>query len=124
MRKMKAKHNEKDRIVCVSLPGKQKFYYQPVGTKEHLWLFDTDFSGSVFAFFRKNGRSLDGCGFSLTCKELYKLGYGRNPKINKILDRIPAQADYVLREYVNDIETPYIDAVQYYRETDDCDRAA
>ena len=34
MKKMKAKHNEKDRIVCVSLPGKQSFYYQPVGTKE------------------------------------------------------------------------------------------
>ena len=47
MKKMKAKHNEKDRIVCVSLPGKQSFYYQPVGTKERLWLFDTDFSGSV-----------------------------------------------------------------------------
>ena len=54
MKKMKAKHHEKDRIVCVSLPGKQSFYYQPVGTKERLWLFDTDFSGSVFVFFRQN----------------------------------------------------------------------
>ena len=124
MRKMKEKHNEKDRIVCVALPGKQSFYYQPVGTKERLWLFDTDFSGSVFAFFRKNGRCLDGRGFSLTCRELYKLGCGRNPKINKVLDRIPAQADYVLREYVNDIQPSCIKAVRRFRENDDYDRAA
>ena len=124
MRKMKEKHNQKDRIVCVSLPGKQSFYYQPVGTKECLWLFDTDFSGSVFAFFRQKGRCLEGRGFSLTCKELFEIGYGRNKKINKILDRIPAQADYVLREYVNDIEPPCIDAVRYCWETGDYDRAA
>jgi len=124
MKKMKAKHHEKDRIVCVSLPGKQSFYYQPVGTKERLWLFDTDFSGSVFVFFRQNGRCLEGRGFSLTCKELYKIGYGRNKKINKILGRIPAQADYMLREYVNAIQSPRMDADRYWRETADYDRAA
>lgn len=124
MKKMKAKHHEKDRIVCVSLPGKQSFYYQPVGTKERLWLFDTDFSGSVFVFFRQNGRCLEGCGFSLICKELYKIGYGRNKKINKILGSIPAQADYVLREYANVIQSPRMDADRYWRETADYDRAA
>ena len=125
MKKMKEKHNEKDRIVCVSLPRKQSFYYQPVGTKERLWLFDTDVSEVVFAFFRQNGRCLEGRGFSLTCKELYKIGYGRSKKINKILDRIPVQADYVLREYVNAIiQSPRIDAARYCRETDDYDRAA
>ena len=125
MKMMKEKNNEKDRIVCVSLPRKQSFYYQPVGTKERLWLFDTDFSEVVFAFFRQNGRCLEGRGFSLTCKELYKIGYGRSKKINKILDRIPVQADYVLREYVNAIiQSPRIDAARYCRETDDYDRAA
>lgn len=51
------KHDNKDRIICVSESDKHKFYYQPVGTRARLWLFDTkNFSGSVFAFFRKYGR--------------------------------------------------------------------
>ena len=49
MKKIKVKHDNKDRIICVSETGKHKFYYQGAGTKERLWLFDTkDFSGSVF----------------------------------------------------------------------------
>lgn len=61
------KHDNKDRIICVSESDKHKFYYQPVGTRARLWLFDTkNFSGSVFAFFRKYGRCLDGIGFSMT----------------------------------------------------------
>ncbi len=31
-------------------------------------------------------------------REIYEVGNGHNVKINKILDRIPAQAEYVLRE--------------------------
>lgn len=60
MKKINTNHdNNKDRIICVSELGKHKFYYQPVGTRARFWLFDTkDFSGSVFAFFRKYGRSL------------------------------------------------------------------
>lgn len=99
MRKISVKHDNKDRIICVSESDKHKFYYQPVGTRARLWLFDTkNFSGSVFAFFRKYGRCLDGVGFSMTVREIYEVGNGHNVKINKILNRIPAQTEYVLRE--------------------------
>lgn len=100
MKKINMKHDNKDRIICVSESDKHKFYYQPVDTRVRLWLFDTNnFSGSVFAFFRKYGRCFDDVGFSMTVRELYEVGNGHNVKINKILDRIPAQAEYVLREH-------------------------
>ena len=77
MKKINTNHDNKDRIICVSELGKHKFYYQPVGTKERFWLFDTkNFSGSVFAFFRKYGRCLDGIGFSMTVRELHEAGNG------------------------------------------------
>lgn len=124
MKKINKKHDNKDRIICVSDTGKHKFYFQPVGTKERLWLFDTkNFSGSVFAFFRKNGRNLDGIGFSMTVKELYEVGNGHNVKIAKILDRIPTQVEYVLREREECIQMPCIATrVHYYNY--DFDRAA
>ncbi len=76
------------------------FYYQPSKSKERLYLFTTeDFSGSVFAYFRDNGRCMGGRGFSLTIKELYEdRKMYRNPKIGKIFDRLPGMIDYVLRE--------------------------
>lgn len=70
--------------------------------------------------YRENRVSI----ISLTCRELYKIGYGKNKKINRILDRIPAQADYVLREYVNDMQTPCIKAVRHCEKNDDYDRVA
>ena len=99
----KIKHssvNQKDRIVCVTVAGAHKFYYQPSKFKERLYLFTTkDFSGSIFAYFRDNGRCMGGRGFSLTIKELYEdRKMYRNPKIGKIFDRLPGMIDYVLRE--------------------------
>lgn len=126
MKRISMNHDNKDRIICVSDIGKHKFYYQPVGTKERLWLFDTkSFSGSVFAFFRKHGRNLEGIGFSMTIKELYEAGNGRNKKISKIMDRIPGQIEYVLREGNEQIEMPFIvtKAHHHCREYD-IDRAA
>lgn len=41
MKKINKKYDNKDRIICVSEIGKHKFYYQPVGTKDRLWLFNT-----------------------------------------------------------------------------------
>ena len=106
MKKINIKHDNKDRVICTSEDGKHKFYFRPAGTKERLWLFDTkNFSGSVFAFFRKYGRNLDDVGFSMTVKELYEVGNGRNVKIYKILDRIPAQVEYVLRERTEFVQT-------------------
>ena len=92
--------NQKDRIVCVTVTGAHKFYYQPSKSKERLYLFTTeDFSGSVFTYFRDNGGCMDGRGFSLTIKELYEdRKMYRNPKIGKIFDRLPGMIDYVLRE--------------------------
>ena len=92
--------NPKDRIVCVTVKGAHKFYYQPCKSKERLYLFTTeDFSGSIFAYFRDNGRCMGGRGFSLTIKELYEdRKMYRNPKIGKIFDRLPGMIDYVLRE--------------------------
>ena len=92
--------NPKDRIVCVTVTGAHKFYYQPCKSKERLYLFTTeDFSGSIFAYFRDNGRCMGGRGFSLTIKELYEdRKMYRNPKIGKIFDRLPGIIDYVLRE--------------------------
>ena len=92
--------NQKDRIVCVTVTGAHKFYYQPSKSKERLYLFTTeDFSGSVFAYFRDNGRCMGGRGFSLTINELYEdRNMYRNPKIGKIFDRLPVMIDYVLRE--------------------------
>lgn len=124
MKKINTNHDNKDRIICVSETGKHKFYYQPVGAKERLWLFDTkSFSGSVFAFFRKYGRNLDGIGFSMTVRELHEAGNGHNVKINKILDRIPAQVEYVLRERDEFVQMPYITAKVHYHNYD-FDRAA
>ena len=98
--------NQKDRIVCVTVTGAHKFYYQPYKSSERLYLFSTeDFSGSVFAYFRDNGRCMEGRGFSLTIKELYEdRKMYRNPKIGKIFDRCPGMIDYVLRENVKQKE--------------------
>lgn len=126
MKRISMNHDNKDRIICVSDIGKHKFYYQPVGTKERLWLFDTKtFSGSVFGFFRKHGRNLEGIGFSMTIKELYEAGNGRNKKISKIMDRIPGQIEYVLREGNEQIEMPFVvTKTHHHCREDDIDRAA
>lgn len=92
--------SQKDRIICVTVTGAHKFYYQPFKSNERIYLFTTeDFSGSVFAYFRDNGRCMSGRGFSLTIKELYEdRKMYRSPKIGKIFDRLPRMIDYVLRE--------------------------
>ena len=92
--------SQKDRIVCVTVTGAHKLYYQPYKSNERLYLFATeDFSGSIFAYFRDNGRCMGGRGFSLTIKELYEdRKMYRNHKIWKIFDRLPGMIDYVLCE--------------------------
>ena len=124
MRKIK-KTDNKDRIICVTVVGKHRFYYQPVNTKERMWLFDTkDFSGSVFGFFRKYGRNLEDVGFSLTIRELHDLGNNHNVKIAKILDRIPAQVEYVLHENEVPTQMSFINVHKNYHCSADFDRAA
>lgn len=100
MKKIKSQVTPRDRIVCVTVTGAHKFYYQPYKSNERFYLFTTeDFSGSIFAYFRDNGRCMGGRGFSLTIKELYEdRKMYRNPKIGKIFDRLPGMIDYVLCE--------------------------
>lgn len=99
MKKIHACINQKDRIICEAIPGALVFYYQPAGTKDRVQLFATEaFSGSVWAFFRDHGRNMNDRGFSLTIKQLYEFKEYRNAKLAHIINRIPAQVEYVLRE--------------------------
>ncbi len=98
MKKINALHNDQDRIICKTNCGKHEFFYQPVGTREKLWLFSTAFSGSIFTYFRDCGRRMDESGFSLTLKELYKFKGYRNYKLANLMDRIPKQVEYAIKE--------------------------
>ncbi len=99
MRKIKAMFDKNDRIVCISIPGKHQFFYQPVRTNERIWLFDTkDYSGSIFDYFRTKGRNMSERGFSLTIKELYEFKEYHNRKLLAVMERIPSQLEYVIRE--------------------------
>ena len=99
MRKINAKYSNSDRVVCVSIPGKHEFYYQPAGTRERIWLFETkDFSGSIFDYFRDKGRNMNDRGFSLTIKELYKFKKYHDHSLATVMKRIPGQVEYVIRE--------------------------
>lgn len=97
MKRIKAMHSDNDRIICVSMPKKQVFYYQVYGTNSRQYLFETKFSGSVFGYFRSRGRSL-GRGYSLTIKELYKFRDYRIWELSHVIERIPVILDYILNE--------------------------
>lgn len=99
MKKINAKYDNRDRVVCVSVSGKHEFYYQPAGTNERIWLFDTKgYSGSIFKYFRTKGRNMSDMGFSLTIKELYEFKEYHNYKLTALMERIPSQVEYVIRE--------------------------
>lgn len=99
MRKINAQHNSCDRVVCVKAPDKLRFYYQPARSGERIWLFDTHkFSGSVFAYFREHGRSVHGEDRSITLRELYRFKDYGSFKLAKVMQRIPGQVEYVIRE--------------------------
>lgn len=98
MRKIKACVDQKDRIVCVTVPGSHEFYYQPTGSGERTLLFTTPFSGSVFTYFRDKGRNMGGRrGFSLTIREIYKFDRYYNVKLTAVVGNIPAAVDRALR---------------------------
>lgn len=99
MNRIKYHHDNKDRIICVSTDGRHDFYYQPFGTKDRYWLSGCDFSGSIFDHFRSKGRNMEGLGFSLSIRELYKFNRD-NIKLIRLMDRIPGQVDYVIQEYI------------------------
>lgn len=99
MKKINARINQKDRVICVTGEGFHSFYYQPSGTKDRIPLFPVyEFSGSVFAFFRDKGRNMEGRGFSLTIRELYEFKRYKNKKLTTVVSRIPLMIDDALRE--------------------------
>ncbi len=109
MKRIRFNHNNNDHVICVSVKGKHRFYYQPVRTQEKIWLFDTKgFSGSVYGFFRKNGRMTGDREYTMTIREIYQIGKSRNSKINKIFDHIPAQIEYILRENTQTDKVAYM----------------
>lgn len=98
MKRIHANHDNKDRVLCITDIGKHTFYYRPVYTNQWIWLFSTKTcSVSISTFFHKYGRS-DGLGFSLTLKELYRIKTSCNHKVSKVIERLPDQIEYVLRE--------------------------
>ena len=100
MRKIKACIDQKDRVVCVTVPGGHEFYYQPSGSKERTLLFTSPFSGSVFAYFRDKGRNMGGRGFSLTIREIYEFDRYYNVRLTAVVGKIPAAVDRILRRRV------------------------
>lgn len=99
MKKIKADVNQKDRIILVSVEGGHRFYYQPAGSAERVYLFErSDFSGSLFGYFRERGKKDRIFGYSLTIKEIYEFKSYDNPRLTKIMNRIPIMIDYVINE--------------------------
>ena len=97
MKKINTAHSGKDRIICVTT-DKHRFYYQPAAAKERYWLFDTaGVTVAVGAFFRSRGIRTGSNGFSLTLDELYRARACRGRVLAHVLERIPAQVDYVLK---------------------------
>lgn len=113
MKKINSSVNQKDRIICVALPGELEFYYQAFGSRERIELFKGEddkaitFSGSVFAYFRDKGIGHDKrSGYSLTIRELYSAdkGHYRNPKLSKLFYRLADAIDTALGENVKQKE--------------------
>lgn len=98
MKKVKEEHSNKDRIICVTIPNHLQFFYQAEGSRGREYLFETDFSGSVFAYFRERGCKLSDQIFSISIRELYTFRDYHNVRLRKTLERLPILIDYVLRE--------------------------
>ena len=89
MRKIKANVKNNDRITINYEPGYIHFYYQTSAQNRKEYLYSMDFSGSVFAYFRHNG---------ITISEMYKFNDWHNPKLAKVMERLPKAIDYALKE--------------------------
>ena len=106
MRKIKnANISQKDRIVCESIPNKLRFSYKAVGTNEEMYLFETDYSPSLYQYFRNTGRRDGTNALSMTISQFYCFREYHNKKLAKTLERIPAMIDYVLMEAAWDKQT-------------------
>ena len=98
MRKIKTDISQKDRIVCESIPDKLRFCYRAAAEKKNTFLFDTDFSYSIFQYFREHGRREGNNALSITISQFYCFRDYHNKKLAKTLERIPTMVDFVLTE--------------------------
>lgn len=98
--KIRHPHNDNDRVICVaSKPnGQLDFFFQRAGSNDRKWLLWIPFSGSIFCYFRDHGRNLEGYGWSLTIRQIYQFHDFSNPKLSRLISRLPGTIDYVLRE--------------------------
>lgn len=98
MKKIRAKFNNNDRVVCVTDAGKHNFYYQPYGTHDEIWLFSTKFSYSIYAYFHSKGRNINNNSYSCTVNQIYKFNDYHNKKLSMLMNRLPGQIEYAIRE--------------------------
>ena len=89
MRKIKAEVKNNDRITIALASGYIHFYYEAAKQNRKEYLYSMNFSGSVFDYFRHNG---------ITISEMYKFNDWHNPKLAKVMDRLPKAIDYALKE--------------------------
>lgn len=122
MRKIKNTNiSQKDRIVCESIPNKLRFSYKAAGANKEMYLFETDYSPSLYQYFRNTGRRDGTNALSMTISQFYCFREYHNKKLAKTLERIPAMVDYVLMEAAWDkqIVKPYRADRTYSYEYDD-----
>lgn len=121
MRKIKnANISQKDRIVCESIPNKLRFSYKAAGTNAGMYLFETDYSPSLYQYFRNTGRRDGANALSMTISQFYCFREYHNKKLAKTLERIPAMVDYVLEAaWDKQIVKPYRADRTYSYEYDD-----
>lgn len=89
MKKINANVKKNDRVVITTGPDQINFYYMEAGKADMQYLYTSTFSGSVFAYFRNGGKTLD---------ELYRFNRWKNPKLAKVMERLPKAIAYVLKE--------------------------
>lgn len=89
MKRINAQVNSNDRVVISTAPGRLHFYYKEAGQGNRVYLYTSDFSGSVFAFFRNGGRTIG---------ELYRFNGWHNPKLAKVMERLPRMIEYAVTE--------------------------
>lgn len=96
MRKIKnANISQRDRIVCESVPNMLRFSYKAAGKNEEMYLFETDYSPSLYQYFRDNGRKDGINALSMTISQAHQHPK-YNKKLTKFFERLPKMIDYVL----------------------------
>lgn len=89
MKKIHADVKNNDQIIVHNTPGKLHFFYRKSRSCTSYYLYTMKFSPSVFTFFKNGGHTLN---------ELYHFHAWHNPKLVKVMERLPQAIEYVLKE--------------------------